>query len=288
MAPVGERSELRASMAFDEKLMSLDRRWVYLVVGIAVVVPVLVPFRVPVHVTSEVRAIYDFVEETEPGEIIFLAIDYDPQAKAELHPMAYSVMRQCFAKGIRLLISALSQNGPGMAEQAIGEVAREMGKVNGEDYVYLGYKPYFGIVILAMGQDYRIPFPEDYYGTPLDSLPMMREVRNYDDVKGVIELSAGNITEAWIAYANGRYRVPVAIGVTGVMAAEYYPYLQSGQIFGLMGGMKGAAEYEALTGRPGEASNGMPIQTVAHSLIVVLILMGNVGYFLSLLKGKKR
>ncbi len=268
-------------MAFDEKLMSLDRRWVYLLVGVAVVIPVLVPFSVPVSVTSEVKAIYDFVEETEPGEVVFLAIDYDPQAKAELHPMAYAIMRQCFGKGIRLLISALSQNGPGMAEQAIGEVAREMGKVRGEDYVYLGYKPYFGIVILAMGQDFRIPFPEDYYGMPLDSLPMMDGVRNYDDVKGVIELSAGNITDAWIAFANGRYQVPVSIGVTGVMAADYYPYLQSGQIFGLMGGMKGAAEYETLTGRSGEASSGMPIQTVAHSLIIVLIVIGNVGYFLS-------
>lgn len=272
-------------MAFDEKLMSLDRRWVYLLVGVAVVIPVLVPFSVPVTVTSEVKAIYDFVEETGPGEIIFLAIDYDPQAKAELHPMAYSIMRQCFAKKIRLLISALSQNGPGMAEQAIGEVAREMDKIRGEDYVYLGYKPYFGIVILAMGQDFRIPFPEDYYGTPLDSLPMMEGVRNYDDVKGVIELSAGNITDAWIAFANGRYQVPVSIGVTGVMAADYYPYLQSGQIFGLMGGMKGAAEYEALTGRSGEASSGMPIQTVAHSLIIALILIGNIGYFLSRRKG---
>jgi hypothetical protein len=274
-------------MAFDEKLMSLDRRWVYLLVGVAVVIPVLVPFSVPVTVTSEVKAIYDFVEETKPGEIIFLAIDYDPQAKAELHPMAYSIMRQCFAKGVKLLISALSQNGPGMAEQAIGEVAREMHKVRGEDYVYLGYKPYFGIVILAMGQDFRIPFPEDYYGTPLDSLPMMEGVRNYDDVKGVIELSAGNITDAWIAFANGRYQVPVSIGVTGVMAADYYPYLQSGQIFGLMGGMKGAAEYEALTGRSGEASSGMPIQTVAHSLIIALILIGNVGYFLSRRKARK-
>jgi hypothetical protein len=106
-------------------------------------------------------------------------------------------------------------------------------------------------------------------------------VRNYDDVKGVIELSAGNITDAWITFANGRYQVPVSIGVTGVMAADYYPYLQSGQIFGLMGGMKGAAEYEVLTGRRGDASSGMPIQTVAHSLIIVLIVIGNIGYFMS-------
>ena len=269
------------------KLLSIDRRWIFLVLAVAVVVPVFVDFSVPIHVTSEVKAVYDFVEAAKPGEIIFLAIDYDPQTMAELHPMTFAIMRQCFNKDVKLIISALSQNGPGMAEQAIGEVARETGAVNGEDYVYLGYKPYFGIVILAMGQDFRIPFPEDYYGTSLDSLPMMNGVRNYDDVRGVINISGGNITEAWISYANGRYQVPVALGVTGVMASDYYPFLQSGQVFGLMGGMKGAAEYETLSDQTGTASEGMRIQTVAHSLIIILIILGNIGYFISRQKGKQ-
>jgi hypothetical protein len=256
-----------------------------MVLGIAVVVPVFLPFSVPIHVTEEVESVYEFVEETKSGEIIFLAIDYDPQTMAELHPMTYAIMRQCFNKGVRLIISALSQNGPGMAEQAIGEVARETGAVNGEDYVYLGYKPYFGIVILAMGQDFRIPFPEDYYNTPLDSLHMMNGVRNYDDIRGVIDISGGNITDSWIAYANGRYQVPLALGVTGVMAADYYPFLHSGQVFGILGGMKGAAEYEVLSHQRGPAAEGMQIQTVAHSLIIVLILIGNIGYFLARRKG---
>ena len=270
---------------FAEKLLSIDRRWIFLVLAIAVVIPVFVDFSVPIHVTNEVKAVYDFVEETKPGEIIFLAIDYDPQTMAELHPMTRAIMRQSFNKGIKLIISALSQNGPGMAEQAIGEVARETGAVNGEDYVYLGYKPYFGIVILAMGQDFRIPFPDDYYGTSLDSLPMMKGVRNYDDIRGVIDISGGNITDSWIAYANGRYQVPLALGVTGVMASDYYPFLQSGQVFGLMGGMKGAAEYETLSDQTGTASEGMRIQTVAHSLIIILIILGNIGYFISRKKG---
>ncbi len=268
-------------MSIHEKLLSIDRRWIFIVLGISVVAPVFVRFSVPIHITDEVRSVHEFVEDTKPGEIIFLAIDYDPQTMAELHPMTYSIMRQCFGKGIKLIISALSQNGPGMAEQAIGEIARETGAVNGEDYAYLGYKPYFGIVILAMGQDFRIPFPEDYYGTLLDSLPMMKGVRNYDDIRGVLDISGGNITDSWIAYANGRYQVPVALGVTGVMASDYYPFLQSEQIFGILGGMKGAAEYEMLCHRKGPAVEGMKIQTVAHSVIIVLILLGNVGYFIA-------
>ncbi|KPL03722.1 MAG: hypothetical protein AMJ73_05650 [candidate division Zixibacteria bacterium SM1_73] len=274
-------------MDFYQRLMNLDRRWVYLVVGIAVIIPVLNPFRVPVYVTPEVEVIHDFVKNLKPGDILFLAIDYDPQAMAEVHPMAKAIMRQCFAKNVKLIISALSQNGPGMAEQLISEVAKEFNKKSGIDYCYLGYKPYPGIVILAMGQNFRIPFPTDYYGVPLDSLPMMRDVRNYDDVKAVIDISATNAADFWIINANGRYDVKLALGVTGVMTANYYPYLQSGQIFGLMGGLKGASEYEALSKQGDRAIKMMSIQTTAHIVIVLFIVAGNIGYFMSRKKKKQ-
>jgi hypothetical protein len=277
-------------MTFYEKMMSLDRRWVYLVIGVVVVVTAIWPFAVPLYVTPETRSVYDFVESLVPEEVLMIGVDYDPASLAELHPMSYTITRQCFAKDVKLLLVCLHQNGPGMVEQVVAQVAEEYDKVNGIDYVYLGYKPYPGITILAMGQNFRIPFPEDYYGTPLDSLPMMRNITNFDNVKAILNISAGSGTEYWINYANGRYNAQLAIGVTGVMTSDYYPFLQSGQIFGLIGGMKGAAEYEYLAEKGGYisrekgelwASKSMPIQTTTHIVIILFIIIGNVGYFMS-------
>ena len=277
-------------MNFYERMMSLDRRWVYLVIGVVVVVTAIWSFAVPLYVTPEARSVYDFVDGLVPGEVLMIGVDYAPEVMAELHPMAYAITRQCFARDAKLLLCCLHQNGPGMVEQVIAQVAEEYGKVNGVDYVYLGYKPYPGITILAMGQNFRIPFPEDYYGTPLDSLPMMRNMTNFDNVKAIINISGGSGTEYWINYANGRYNAKLAIGVTGVMTADYYPFLQSGQIFGLIGGMKGAAEYEYLAEKGGYisrekgqlwASKSMPIQTTTHIVIILFIIIGNVGYFMS-------
>jgi hypothetical protein len=282
-------------MGFYEKMMNLDRRWVYLVIGIVVVVTALWSFAVPLYVTPEVRSVYDYVDNMTPGEVLMIGVDYDPSALAELHPMTYAITRQCFSKGIKLLLCCLHQNGPGMVEQVIAQVAQEYDKVNGVDYVYMGYKPYPGITILAMGQNFRIPFPEDYYGTPLDSLPMMRNLTNFNNVSAIINVSAGSGTEYWINYANGRYNAKLAIGVTGVMTSDYYPFLQSGQIFGLIGGMKGASEYEFLAEKAGYisrekgqlvASKSMPIQTTTHVVIILFIVIGNVGYFMS--KRKKQ
>ena len=112
----------------------------------------------------------------------------------------------------------------------------------GEDYIFLGYKPYPAIVILNMGENFRKPFPRDYFGKELDEYPMMKGVINYSSCALIVNINATSGADYWINYANGRYKAPLALGVTAVMATDYYTFLASGQIFGLMGGLKGAAE----------------------------------------------
>lgn len=284
-----------------DKLMRLDRRWIFLGLIIVCVITYIIPFEVPILVEKEVNSIYTFIDSLPPGDIVMIAIDYDPNNLAELHPMTYAIMEQCWRKKLKVLITSLSQDGPGMADQAIRDISdslkldrtyngvhyegREI--VNGVDYTFLGYKPYFALVILGMGQDFRLPFPADYYGTSLDSLPMMQGVYNYDDVACVIDISGANITDYWISYGQGRFNFPLALGLTGVMTAQYYPYLGSGQVFGIMGGLLGAAEYEELADNPGLAKDGMRVQLSAHMLIILFIIMGNIGFFMDKYRKKK-
>jgi hypothetical protein len=284
-----------------DKMMTLDRRWIFLFLIVVCIVAYAIDFEVPILVENEVRVIYNFLDTLEPGDIVLIAIDYDPNNMAELHPMAYAIMEQCWRNKVRIIFTSLSQNGPGMTDQLIRDVSDSMkvdkvynGKeykgrevVNGVDYTFLGYKPYFALIILGMGQNFRLPFPTDYYGVPLDSLPMMRGVQNYDQVKCVVDLAGGNITDYWISYGQGRFGFPLALGLTGVMTAQYYPFLGSGQVFGLMGGLLGAAEYEALTDNPGRAKDGMRVQLPAHLVIILFILMGNVGFLVDKYRRKR-
>ena len=267
-----------AGLAWYDRLLNIDRRWIYLLMALVVIVPAIRPFSVPVGISGEVRSVHDFIEALQPGQVVHLAIDYDPSTLAELHPMAEAILHQCFTKDLRLVITALSQFGPAMADEVVTRVAAEYGKQVGVDYTFLGYKPYPAITILAMGTNYRVPFPTDYYGTPVDAIPMMQDIHNYANVACVVSLAGGNVADMWIQYGNAKYGVPVALGVTGVMASDYYPYLQSGQILGLLPGVKGAAEYERLRGRPGEASRGMPYQVTSHLLILIAMVVANIGF----------
>ena len=274
-----------------EWMSKLDRRWVFLLLGVVIVGSLLLKFTVPIRIDKEVQSIYDFIEGLKPGQYVHLAIDYDPGSLAEMHPMTYVILEQMLAKDVKVIMTALSPNGPGMAEQAMLDIMDSVrvhyGKEveYGKDIVFLGYKPYPGIVILSMGQNYRLSFPQDYYNTNLEDIPMMNGVTNYDDVEGIILITGTSGVDYWIAYANGRYNAKLAVGLTGVMAADYYPYLRSGQIFGLMGGMLGAAQYERLTHRPGPAMEAMRVQVWTHITIIIFILIGNIGFFITRRRG---
>ncbi len=265
-------------MGWFDRVLAIDRRVLYALIFLAVLIPSLAPIGMPIKITPEVRNVYARMEAVKPGEIILFDFGYDPSTAAELEPMAKAMLRQAFSRNVRVLACCLSSTGVTLAESHLTSVAEEYGKKYGEDYVYLGYQPYPAIVIMTMGENFRTPFPLDYYGTPLDKIPMMRGVRNYNDVAMVFTVNATSGIDWWIIYGQGRYKFPLGLGSAAVMATNYYQYVQSGQLFGIISGLRGAAEYEILVQKGDVARKGMDVQSVAHALIIAFIILGNVTY----------
>ena len=86
---------------------------------------------------------------------------------------------------------------------------------------------------------------------------------------------------------NAQYNIPLGTGVTAVSAPQYFAYIGSGQLTGMLGGMKGAAEYENLVKKPAAAVMGMAAQSLVHLFIIFSVLVGNL-IFLFVEKGKSR
>ena len=269
-------------MTWAEKVLKIDRRWIFLAIGIAVTVPFFLPLGLPVVVTPPVQNLYDAVDELEPNSNpLLMAIDYAPATLPELEPMAVAVMRHAMSKDVNVIVMTLHPAGYGLAERAMLQVAEEYGAVYGEDYAFLGFQPGISAVILGLGINIRNVFPDDAYGTPLNELPVMEGIRNYDDIPLLVTTAGWSAAEAWIYYAHQPYGQRVGAGVTAVMATDYYPYLDAGQLVGLLGGMRGGAEYEVLIDHPDQGGRGMDSQSVIHLLIIVLIVIGNTAYFMS-------
>ncbi len=267
-------------MTFAERMLKIDRRIIFLVIGLCTLLPLLYPIGLPIRITSEVQGIYDHIESLPERSVFLLSIDFDPASKPELHPQAIALLRHAFRKNLRVVAMTLWVSGTGMADQLITQVAQEMGKENGKDYVFLGWSPGQQAVIINMGQDLYSAFPSDYGGKATKDLPILNGVRSLKDVDYVVCLGAGRPgVEEWYVFGKDKYKFELGGGCTGVMAPGLYPLLRSGQINGLIGGLRGAAEYESLIGQKGKAVAGMDAQSATHIAIIVLVAICNVFYF---------
>lgn len=267
-------------MKFFEKIANIDRRIIYLMLGLVVIIPIIFKMVLPVRVSEPVQSAYDYIQNLPQGSNIIMSIDYDASSEPEIQPMFLALLRQCFARKHKIILMGQWALGLPFGEIGLNLVAPEFGAKYGTDYVNLGYRPGYRAMMVGLGREFRDFFATDYKGVPVDSLPLMVNIHNYDDIALLVGLEAGQAGDEWIQFAGARYGLKIVIGATGVIAPDMFHYMQAKQIQGLIGGLQGAAEYETLVKSPGTGIAGMVAQSWAHLLLLGFIIIGNVGYFM--------
>ena len=266
-------------MSLHTFLEKLDRRWIFLAVGLLVLFPLLFPLALPLYVSSPVASFVKAVDSIPNGSKVLMSCDYDPSGIPEMVPMTRTALRHLLDKKCKVIITVLWNGGPGLVDKVVRQVVDEEypDLVYGVDFVNLGYKAGDEAVMVLMGQGILNAFPKDYRGNDTRSMPIMRGVRDYSSFPMLVNISSGYPgTKEWVQQVQSRFHLPMVAGVTAVSAPEFYPYLQSGQLLGLLGGMAGAAEYEKARGEKGSATRGMDAQSLAHFFVAFCILLGNV------------
>ena len=266
---------------FAARLLQLDRRFIFVLMSVVTLLPLLYPLGLPVRISTETRQLYDTLERLPERSVVLLSLDYDPASKPELYPMTVSLLHHAFARNLRVVALTLWPAGTSMAESAVTNGAEEAGKTDGTDYVFLGYGPGEANAIISLGQSLIDAFPTDYAGRKTETLPVLAGVHSLRDIDYAISLSAGFPgLDTWYVYGKEKYGFELGGGCTAVSAPKFYPLLQTGQINGLLGGLRGAAEYETLLNQTGKATAGMDAQSATHFLIIGLIIVCNLCYLL--------
>jgi hypothetical protein len=261
-------------------LRALDRRWIFLCVGLLVILPLLFRFHIaPVVPSHRARGFYEAIERLTAGSTVLVAGDYDPGTRPENYPMHLAAVRQLMRRDIKIIALELYPAGVPLSDDVLRIIGTEFGKKIGIDYINLGYKVGNELVMSSMGGSIPRTFPVDSRGIPVGQIPVMKGIENFQQIDLIVSISAGYPgTKEWVQQVVSRFHVPMVAGVTAVSAPEYYPYLQAGQLQGLLGGMAGAAEYEVLVNSPGLATRGMDAQSLAHLFIAFMILLGNAAF----------
>jgi hypothetical protein len=258
----------------------INRQLIFILIAFSVAIPLVIKLGLPNEVTREVRQVYDEIDRLDSLSVVIISFDHEASSLPEVKPMAVAILRHCFSRNLKVIGLALLAEGTAVGDGILREVGKEYGKEYGKDYVFLGFRPQYQAAILGMGEDIKRVFPQDYKNISLDKIRMMEHIKNYQDISLIISVADGDMPAYWVDYAVSRYHKKVSAAVTAVMATSFYPFLASGQITGLLGGLKGAAEYEILIEKPGMGQRGMDAQSVSHLVIILLVILGNAGYFL--------
>lgn len=256
-----------------------SRRAIYLLVALAVVVPIMLNTPLACSPSEPTLRVLRWADSLPPGSLVWFGYDGWASSAAEIAPSAVVVSRHLLSRGCRLVVTSTVPDGALLMRRYVGEVARELHKQYGVDYVLLGYRPGDMKAIRQMSGNMSTAFRTDQNGTPLNQIPIMKGVTDATAFAGIFTATDNKTFEWYPIVVKSRYNVPVYGASTAVGVPELYSYYNSGQISGLIAGLRGAAEYETLRHEPGNAEAGMLAQSVVHALVCGLILLSNALYF---------
>jgi len=276
--------EQTPKLSFWQKMLAIDRRAIFAFIFVALIFPLFFEISQEIPVSNDVRMLHEALEAIPDGALVLYSFDYDPPSAPELQPMAIAVIKAGLRKKWRMVYIGLWPQGPIQCDMAfrdamLDERFKDLKLTYGTDYVNLGFQSGNEAVMQRMGSDIPGTFPRDFRGTPVAQLPIMNGIRNLGNFDFLINISSGYPgTREWVQFGVDRFGLPMVSGSTAVQTTEVSPYVGR-QLKGLMGGMRGAAEYEQISNNPGRALKYMVGQSVAHVVVIFFIIVGNIAYF---------
>lgn len=272
------------------KLQYIDRRWLYLALAAACVVPFLVPIKLPVHVSPETRKLYEAIDACPADKVVLVDSAWDAGSLGENWGQVEVVFEHLLRERIRFVVISLEITplGPQFADKVISKLVREKfpDRKYGVDWVNLGYTKGDWQAMQQIAKDIRKQYKKDSRGYSLDDadhLPLMRSVRTIDDVYMVYSVTYSPM-ENWIPFIHGVYGTPIGFGCAGIQSTTYYRYVLSDQLVGMLVGVRGSAEYDALLNsdikrRTSLGTRLIVPQAFGHTIIILAVVLGNIGYF---------
>lgn len=282
-------------MSLLTRLETFDRRWVFVAMAFAVVLPLVFPLGLPTEPSPPVKAIYYTIEDLAPGSTVLVSVDVDPASTPELEPYYRATIRHLKKRGHKLVFLTLWYQAPPLVERWIRETVErptfpgDRAYRKNVDYAWLGFREGKVATIANLGQDMWATFAgRTADGTPFSAIPLLAPFRRLADFPLIVLVSSGAPgAKEYVQQVQTRYGLRIVAACTAVSTTDLAPYYQAGQLLGLAGGMSATAEYEIMVAelvgtdpRDGLGAKALDVLNIGHLVIIAAILFGNTIYFL--------
>lgn len=278
--------------------LNCDRRILYAVFAVLLILlnMQLLPLEVPIPVTPGTRGFFDAVESVPPDKLVLIDNDWGAGNYAECAGQYEGTLRHCFARGLKVGIITWTDavDAQRFSPSLAKKVAEQMGKTYGEDYVvFAPMTRTGGATIAAMAKDIPGTIKGDAVEErPVTEFPAMKNVENIDDVGLICRFAYMWESTRWIGFVQGPYGTKFVCGAAAITSSTAYPFLDAGQMSGLLDGASGAAQYEQLVEKAyadkirhpdytlGEGTRTARVQSFAAAYVVLAVILGNIAFLI--------
>ena len=316
-----ETPETPPAMGFAEKLMSVKRHTLYLLLIVATSVPTFFSITLPNKPDQPSIDFFTTVMALPEGSTILIETDWTKSTRGDSMAQMQALLRILMRHNIKFAIySTADPAAPQVARDTIGRLSEERRAkgerpyVRWEDWVDLGYFPNSEATNNAIATNIRKAFAGKTevpgVGQPARDVfrsPVLSKIQKVGDMPLLLVVTASKTFDIIVERLYGK--VPLAAMVTGVMGPECTVYYASGQMVGLCVGLKGALDIERLMesgvnnppekpvvvnkkspevvpGFPGAINEGngkayYPTLHVALALMILAVVIGNIGMVLT-------
>ncbi|MEM2127295.1 MAG: hypothetical protein QW486_07150 [Candidatus Bathyarchaeia archaeon] len=250
------------------------RQIIFIIVLIGCFFPAFFPIGLPISTSPLTVKAYRFIEALKADDLVLVSIDYGPGGWAEIGPGMNAVVQHLFLKKVNIVFVSFVTDGPAMTEKLLKEIDIAGAKY-GVNYAILGYMPGDEVAMAAFAEN-PLRITKDYYGNEIGQLDIMKKITTIGDFKLYIP---AHITgpEPWIRQFYGKVQTIIMV-ISPAALSLVQPWVDSGHLYSMIPGTKGGGEYEVLLRKPGIATSIMDATSLTLTLVMVLIIIGNIVY----------
>ncbi|QUL99193.1 MAG: hypothetical protein IMF26_03815 [Candidatus Fermentithermobacillus carboniphilus] len=265
-------------MEFFKRLGEIDNRVIYILLILSLLIPLMKPLGLPISVGAHTRRSFSVIDKLQAGDRVIVDISYSVSGAADVQPQAVAILKHLFDKGAKAIFVTTVTEGPMIIESLV-KPWEQAGKRYGVDFCNLGFLAGGENAIAMYCRDIKKAYPTDYRGNATSELPVLEGIHSAGDVKMYIFFSTQN-SDMYVRQVT-QYKIPIIGGLINTIAPQAEPYVNAGQLAGILVGLRGGAEYEILMKSPGMGVASMDAQSMGHLLIIMSVVLGNLSYFLT-------
>ncbi len=261
------------------RIPELKSQYIWAILLAIFTVAIIHPIEIPIPMSKATLDVYNMIENLPEGSIVAVGGAYVFAFDLESSASMIACLKQMARNHLRVVFVPLSVEAVQMHKYCI-DMARVDEKYGGpwkygRDYVQLPYMPGMDAALVAFLTDVHSAVATDVYGTPLDELPLMRDLHSYKDIS--LWICIHWAFPMIVRYVTSERGIPSVYFAQAAAYASYAPYMAMypGKVFMTLGFL-GGAQYEKLVGIKGLGYAAMNAYSFLVIAFVIFVILGNI------------